>query len=66
MKSISTINPSVKENMDGTIVKAYAPVIDIQVGVSHLHSVSLHFVLLSGLLTFGYHSKQKIMLQASC
>ena len=33
MKSISTINPAIMENMDGTIVKARAPVINIKVGV---------------------------------
>ena len=33
MKSISTINPAITENMDGTIVKVCAPVIDIKVGV---------------------------------
>jgi len=34
MKSISIINPAIMENTDGTIVKTYAPVIDIKVGVS--------------------------------
>jgi len=34
MKSISTINPTIMENTDGTIIKARAPVIDIKVGVS--------------------------------
>jgi len=34
MKSISTINPAITENTDGTIIKARAPVIDIKVGVS--------------------------------
>jgi len=33
MKSISTINPAITENTDGTIVKVHAPVIDIKVGV---------------------------------
>jgi len=32
MKNISTINPATTENMDGMIVKANAPVIDIKVG----------------------------------
>ena len=63
MKSISTINPAIMENTDGTIVKAHTPVIDIKVGVSPRHSVSLRFVLLPGLRTFGYHSKQRIMLK---
>jgi len=34
MKSISTINPTITENMECTIVKACAPVIGIRVGVS--------------------------------
>jgi len=59
MKSISTINPAITENTDGTIVKVHAPVIEIKVGAS------LHFVLLPGLQTFGYHSKQRITLQAT-
>ena len=33
MKSISTIKPAIMENMEFTIVKAHAPVIDIKVGV---------------------------------
>ena len=32
-KSISTINPAITENMDGTIMRAHVPVIDIKVGV---------------------------------
>jgi len=34
MKSISTINPAITENTDGTIMKAHAPVIDMEVAVS--------------------------------
>ena len=34
MKSISTTNPTIMENMECTIVKAHAPNIDIKVGVS--------------------------------
>ena len=49
MKSISTINPAITENTDGTIVKAHAPVIDIKVGVLPKHSVSLRFVFFPGL-----------------
>ena len=56
MKSISTINPAIKENTDGTIVKARAPVIDVKVGVSPWHDVSLRFVSFPGLLMVGYHS----------
>jgi len=33
MKIISTIKPAITENMECTIVKAHAPVIDIKVGV---------------------------------
>ena len=52
------------ENMQCTIVKACAPVIDIEVGVLPSHSVSLHFILLPALRKFGNHSKQRIMLKA--
>jgi len=33
MKSISTIKPAIMEYTEFTIVKAHAPVIDIEVGV---------------------------------
>ena len=33
MKRISTINPVITEKMDGMIVKAHAPIIDIKVGM---------------------------------
>jgi len=33
MKGISTVNPAITENIDGTNVEARAPVIDIKVGV---------------------------------
>ena len=39
---------------------ARAPAIDIKVGVSPKHGVSLRFVSLPALQTFGYHSKQRI------
>ena len=42
MKSISTINLAIKENMECSIVQ----VIDLKVGVSLDHSVSLHFISL--------------------
>jgi len=64
MKSISTINLAITENTDGTIVKVHAPAFDIKVRVSPKHGVSLRFVSLPGLRTFGYHSKQRITLQA--
>ena len=41
MKSISTINAAITENMKCLIVKVHAPVIDLKVGVSPDHSVSL-------------------------
>jgi len=47
MKSISTI---ITEN---TVVKAHALVIDIRVGVSPKHGVSLRFILLPALQMFG-------------
>jgi len=34
MKSIPIIKPAITENMECTIVKVHAPVIDIKVGVS--------------------------------
>ena len=43
MKSISTINPAITENTDGTIVKAHAPVIDIK-WVRRLNTV-YHYTL---------------------
>ena len=45
MKSISTTNPAIMKNMECTIVKAHAPIIDIKVGVSLKHGASLHFKL---------------------
>ena len=60
--SISPINPAITENTDGTIVKACTPVNNIKVGVAV--ALTLCFVLLPGLQTFGYHSKQRIALQA--
>ena len=60
MKNISTANPAITENTECTIVIVHAPVIDIKVGVSPLHSVPLRFVSLPALLVFGYHSKQRI------
>jgi len=59
MKSISTINPAITENTDGTTVKACTPV-RYKSGCVML---TQHIVSLSGLQTFGYHSKQRITLQ---
>jgi len=58
---MKSINPAITENTDGTIVKAHTPVIDIKVALTQC--ISLRFVLLPGLRTFGYHSKQRITLQ---
>jgi len=60
MKSISTNHPAITEKMEWTIVKVRDPVIDIKVGVSPYHSVSLRFVSLPALGMFSYHSKQRI------
>jgi len=53
MKSISTIDPAITENMEIMIVKPYATVIDIRVDVSPQHGVSCLFQALSNIwLTF--------------
>jgi len=41
MKSISTTNPAIMENMKSSIIKTLAPIIDLQVGLSLDRSVSL-------------------------
>jgi len=46
IKGISTIHLAITENMECSIIKVRAPLIDLKVGVSHDHSVSLCFVLL--------------------
>ena len=46
MKTISSITPAIIENMEYTIVKAHVPVIDMKLGVSTWHCVSLCFVSL--------------------
>ena len=51
MKSISTINPAITENMECSIVKARASFIDLKVGVSLGHGVLLRFVSLLALRT---------------
>ena len=48
MKSISAINPAITEN---TIIKACTSFIDLKVGVSLYHGVSLCFVSLLALRT---------------
>ena len=53
MKSISTIDPTIMENTDCSTVKAFAPAIDVKVGVSLQHGVSLSFVSLPTLQMFG-------------
>ena len=44
MKSISTINPVVTENMDCSIVKVRASFTNLKAGVLLNHGVLLHFV----------------------
>ena len=51
MKSISTINPVIAENTECLIVKACTTFIDLKVGVSLDHSVSLRFISLLALRT---------------
>ena len=46
MKSISTINPAITENMECLIIKARTSYIDLKVGVSLNHGVTLCFILL--------------------
>ena len=46
MKSISTINPAITENMECAIVKVCTSLINLQLGVSLNHGVSLHFISL--------------------
>ena len=61
MKSITTATTAITENTECTIVKVHTPVIDIKVGVSTQHGLSLRFASFPAFRTFGYHSKQKIM-----
>ena len=49
MKSISTINSAITENTECSIVKMCASFIDLKVGVSLDHDVSLCFILLLAL-----------------
>ena len=51
MKSISTINPAIMENTDGTIVKAHAPGIDTKVGASPYHYALCYFQVFERLAT---------------
>ena len=43
IKTISTINPSITESKERSMVEACAPVIDLKVGVLLSHGVSLCF-----------------------
>ena len=43
IKSVSTINPAITENMEWSIVKACTPVINLKVGVPFDHDASVHF-----------------------
>jgi len=62
MKSISTINPAITENTDGTIVKAHAPVIDIKVIVITLTQciITLHFAFRSLNIWLPFQAKNNI------
>ena len=51
MKSISTINPAITENTECLIVKAGTSFIDLKVGVSLDHGVSLRSISLLALQT---------------
>jgi len=44
MVGISTIDPAITENAECIIIKVHTPVIDIKVGVSPQHGVSLCFI----------------------
>ena len=59
MKSISTINPAIMENTDGTIIKASAPVIDIKVGVSWC-IITLRFASRSSNVWLPFQTKNNI------
>ena len=68
IKCISTINPAIDptivENMECPIIKASTLFIDLKVGVSLSHGVSLRFVS-SYFKHIELHSKQRIVLEAS-
>jgi len=51
VKSISTIKLAIMENMECTIIKVHTTVIDIKVGASPKHGVSLRFVSLPAFQT---------------
>ena len=51
MKSISTINPAITQSMEYLIIDVRASFIELNVGVSFDHDVSLCFVLLLALRT---------------
>ena len=52
MKSISTINPAITENTECLIVKVCTSFINLKLGVSLDHGVSLCFVSLLALQTY--------------
>ena len=59
MKSISSFNPAIAENTECLIVKGHASFINLKVGVSFDHGVSLRFILLLALRTFPSKDKYK-------
>ena len=59
MKSISTINPAITENMESSIVEASTPIINLKVGVSLDHCASLCFVSLPVLQTLQEKFQEK-------
>ena len=52
MKSISSFNLAITENMECLIVKGHASFINLKVGVSFDHGVSLCFVSFLAVRTF--------------
>ena len=62
MKSISTINPAITENTECLIIEACTLVINLKVGVSLYHGVSLPFVLLPalGILWVTFQAKNNV------
>ena len=61
MKSMSTINPAIKENTEFSIVKMCVSFINLKVGLSF---VSLHFAYLQLFKNVKQHSKQRIPKEA--
>ena len=60
MKSISTINPAIMENVKRSIVEMCTQYINLKVGVSLDHGISLYFFCFQLIKHFVQHSKQRI------